>query len=180
MSQLVAANSSITARVAVYNPHRKSAGHLHRVSARAGGGDDRDSSPRASILSITVNLPANQSVAVLPTSGNVIAAGLPRLRKLAARVLERGGPLSCARTLAAAFTRRRRDIRPGFVNFCRTILAAGKPSLRIPFVDHCSEPSNSIANIFVFPPVPVLSLVTVHTVNLAKDEKHEEPKSRGL
>src|ERR1051325_8943599 len=61
----------------------------------------------------------HQSAAFLPTFGSSIAAVLPRLRKLAARTFERGGPLSCARALAAHFSRKRRDIRPGFSNLCR-------------------------------------------------------------
>jgi hypothetical protein len=106
----------------------------------------------------------------LPVSpfGNVIAAVLPRLRKLAARVLERGGPLSCARTLAAAFSRRRRDIRPG-----TAILAGAKSttskcfSFLYPLLKHCQEPRSGIFQTFSLSPV------------LCRSVAHERNHDRG-
>jgi hypothetical protein len=81
---ILAANTSSLTRVAAYTPHRELAGHLHRVRARAGGGDDRDSSsPRAGIWSITVCLPAFPSASHhLPSIGGGSWG----------RTVERGGP----------------------------------------------------------------------------------------
>jgi len=150
-------------RVAVQNRHRKPAGYRIRIVGRAGDRDTRVSSPRSSIWSINVNLPAYQSAAVFPTSGSVIAAFLPRLRRLAARTLERFVPLVCARALAAIFSRIRRDIRPGLLNFCRHF-GSGKPSfLRVAFVNDCRQPANRIRSTFQF--APISPSVVVHMSN---------------
>ena len=95
----------------------------------------------------------NQSAAVFPTSGGVIAAFLPRLRRLAARTLERFVPLVCARALAAIFSRIRRDTRPGLLNFCRAFKAAGKPSLLRALVQHPQKSGRSVFHRFQFSPV---------------------------
>ncbi|MBZ9759457.1 hypothetical protein LB553_00960 [Mesorhizobium sp. CA8] len=68
------ANTSFPMRVATYTPHRKPAGYLIRIGMRAGGSEDRvSSSPRAGILSISLNLPADpfQSTAWFPLSSVV-------------------------------------------------------------------------------------------------------------
>ena len=118
----------------------------------------------------------NQSAAVFPTSGGVIAAFLPRLRRLAARTLERFVPLVCARALAAIFSRIRRDIRPGLLNFCRPLVAAGKPSFFCSLLKHRQEPRSGIFNAFTL--APVLSPVPVlHASNRHQKDTRDHGKS---
>ncbi|ESZ60678.1 hypothetical protein NL532_24255 [Mesorhizobium sp. C120A] len=54
----------------------------------------------------------------------------------------------------------------------------GKCFLFFPLVPACKQTSGSILKALCFAPVPILSLLAVHAVNLAKDQKHEVPKSR--
>jgi len=150
---IIAANSSLT-RVAAYKPHRKPAGHLHRVRTRAGGGDDRDFLPRASILSITVNLPAIQSAAVLPTFGSSIAAVLPRLRELRRSVEPTRTHMA---PLLRIFVRGQRTI----LNLCRAFKAAGKPSFSDALVQHPEKSGRSgLHRLFLAP--AFLSVPVVH------------------
>lgn len=156
---ILAANTSSTMRVAVYTPHRKLAGHLHRVVARAGGGDDRVPNARASTLSIAVFLPAFQSAAVRPTFGSVIS-GVSSLARVAwGRTVERSRTIFALR-FVPAFSRIRRDIRPGLLNFCRAFKAAGKPSFLRALVKLRQKSTSSIFETFslspVLSPVPVL------------------------
>jgi hypothetical protein len=170
----VSASSSTPTRVAARKRHRKPAGYLIRVKARAGGSDDRDSSPRAGILSIRVNLPANQSVAVLPTSGNWISAVSSLGRVTAARVLERGGPLSCARTLAAIF-----QGYAGTGGLGTAILAGAKSttgkcfSLLRALVQLRQKSTSCVFHALEFPPVGLPSLLAAHESNVAKGLCHE-------
>lgn len=66
--------------------------------------------------------------------------------------------------VVSAFLPARRDILPGILNFCRTILAAGKPSF-FSFVNGSAKPTNGIANTLSLSPV-VLSLSVLHVRNM--------------
>lgn len=48
------------------------------------------------------------------------------------------------------------------------------------FVQHPEKSGRRVAQTFRISPVPVLSLVAVHAVNLTEDRKHEVPKKCGF
>lgn len=100
-----------------------------------------------------------------------IAAFLPTWRRRLAGRFERSAPVFGAR-LPAIFSRIRRDIRPGLFNFCRPLVAAGKPSF-LPLVQACKQASGSITQTFSLSPVGVPSLLAAHESNVSKDLRHE-------
>lgn len=171
---IIAANTSSTTRVAVYTPHRKLAGHLHRVVARAGGGDDR--CPRASILSITVNLPAIQSTPV--TSFERVISGVSSLARVAwGRTVERSRTIFAPRFVPVFPVNAGTSVRD--LNL-RGAFSALRSLLLRSLVQHPEKSGRSVAQTFRLSPVPVLSLATVHAVNLSEDRKHEVPKKCGF
>jgi hypothetical protein len=107
-----------------------------------------------------IRLPARISNSVAsPHFGNGIAADSSplRRRKLAARTLERCGPLVGARALAAIFTSYE-GLRAGVLNFCRPHVAAGKPSSLNSLLKHRQEPRSGIFSRFQFSPVLMWSV----------------------
>jgi hypothetical protein len=143
--------------------HRKPAGYLIRVSARAGGSDDRDSSPRAGILSIRVILPANQSTPV--TSFERVISGVASLARVAwGRTVERSRTIFALR-FVPTFSRIRRDIRPGLLNSVGAFKALRSLSSNA-LVQFLQEPASSIFHRLtlapVLSPVPVLHASNRH------------------
>lgn len=144
-------------RVAVQNRHRKPAGYLIRVSARAGGSDDRvNPSTRAGIWSIRVNLPATQSAArILPSGGPLRLAieATRTLKLLASRIFSRGPLL--------------------IHDFCRGIKAPGKP-FSFPLVHDANQSSGSLFEAFQFSPALRSSVAHGQTMQRKDARSHEQ------
>lgn len=110
--------------------------------------------------------PVTNPLSVLPF-GNVIAAFLPRWRKLA-----RGSSTPNLALLGPLLQR-----FAGFLNFCRTPLAAGLPFLRIRSLVH--DANQSTRGFFHRLEVsPILSLSAVHTENSSSGVRTDETKDR--
>ncbi len=103
----------------------------------------------------------------------VIAAFLPLRCQLAGR-FERSGPVFGAR-LPAIFSRIRRDIRPGLLNFCRRF-GSGKPSF-LPLVQHPQKSGRSITQTFRFPPIGALLSPAVHGQTMQQKDARDHGKS---
>lgn len=167
-SPRIAANIQSPTRVVP--KHRKPAGYLIRVSARAGGSDDRDSSPRAGILSIRVILPANQSTPV--TSFERVISGVTSLARVAwGRTVERSRTIFALRAPALS---PRQGTFSGFADFCRPLVAAGKPSF-LPLVQACKQASGGVTQTFRFPPVRALLSPAVHGQTM----QHKDTRDHG-
>jgi hypothetical protein len=135
--------------------------------SRAGGFH----APQTETHGMKIRLPAShfQSVAFPTPQGNWIRALTSLWRGRLAGKLERSGPFGAR--FPAIFPRQ--GTFSGFVNFCRPLVAAGKPSfLRIPFVDHCSEATNSITNWLIFSPVQLSPCALNHAHKKAWRRTH--------
>jgi hypothetical protein len=70
------------------------------------------------------------------------------------------------------FSRIRRDIRPGLLNFCRRF-GSGKPSFLRSLVQHPEKSGRSVAHGFQFAPVPLCAVAHVSNMHRGASENAE-------